>query len=299
VSWGDALLTAFVLIPVGTILLEEVAFRGVLWGLLRRGRGALTATAVSSALFGLWHVLPSLGLATSNQAVGSTVGRNTSGQALSVLGTVLFTALSEVVFCELRRRSGSLLASAGLHWATNGLGVLASAAVWPGLGARRVARWALAVAAVVLVPLFGVLGARWQHEIRELTGADQPGEGRYVYVVLVSAVITMALLALAGGIRWLVRLVARLHHWDVVPVPVGGPLLAGIGKARFFSDRQRVHVGADQCGRPGAVGEDADHAGAADIRRDVEPRGSEPVARQRCGAMLLQGQLGVGVQIAV
>jgi membrane protease YdiL (CAAX protease family) len=34
------------------------------------------------------------------------------------------------VFCELRRRSGSLLAPAGLHWATNGLSVLASAAVW-------------------------------------------------------------------------------------------------------------------------------------------------------------------------
>ena len=46
------------------------------------------------------------------------------------LGTVLFTAASGVVFCELRRRSGSLLAPAGLHWAVNGLSVLASAAVW-------------------------------------------------------------------------------------------------------------------------------------------------------------------------
>ena len=47
-----------------------------------------------------------------------------------VLGTVLFTGLAGVVFCELRRRSGSLLASAGLHWATNGLGVLTAASVW-------------------------------------------------------------------------------------------------------------------------------------------------------------------------
>ena len=36
-GWGHALLTAFVLIPLGTVLFEEVAFRGVLWGLLRRG----------------------------------------------------------------------------------------------------------------------------------------------------------------------------------------------------------------------------------------------------------------------
>ena len=127
---AGALRTAFVLIPVGTVLLEEVAFRGVLWGLLRRMRGTVTATAVSSALFGVWHVLPSLGLAASNQAVGAAVGRGESAQAVAVLGTVLFTAASGVVFCELRRRSGSLLAPAALHWATNGLSVLAAAAVW-------------------------------------------------------------------------------------------------------------------------------------------------------------------------
>jgi membrane protease YdiL (CAAX protease family) len=129
-SLGHALLTAFLLIPLGTVLFEEVAFRGVLWGLLRRGRGTVTATIVSSVLFGLWHVLPSLGLATDNQAIGNTVGKGTSGEAISVLGTVLFTGLAGVVFCEVRRRSGSLLASAGLHWATNGLGVLAAAAIW-------------------------------------------------------------------------------------------------------------------------------------------------------------------------
>jgi membrane protease YdiL (CAAX protease family) len=127
---GHALLTAFVLIPLGTVLFEEVAFRGVLWALLRRWRGTRVATAISSALFGLWHVLPSLGLAGDNEAIGSAVGKGTSGEAISVLGTVAFTGLAGVVFCELRRRSGSLLAPAGLHWAVNGLGVLAAAAVW-------------------------------------------------------------------------------------------------------------------------------------------------------------------------
>jgi membrane protease YdiL (CAAX protease family) len=129
-SLADALLTAFVLIPVGTVLFEEVAFRGVLWGLVRRLRGTVAATAVSSVLFGVWHVLPSLGLASANAAVAGAVGGGRSAQELAVLGTVLFTAVSGVVFCELRRRSGSLLAPAGLHWAVNGLSVLASAAVW-------------------------------------------------------------------------------------------------------------------------------------------------------------------------
>jgi uncharacterized protein len=129
-GWGEAFLTAFVLIPVGTVLLEEVAFRGVLWGLVRRVRGTTAATIVSSTLFGLWHILPSLGLSSDNEAIGSAVGRGKSAQLVTVLATVAFTALAGVVFCELRRRSGSLLASASLHWATNGLGVLASAAVW-------------------------------------------------------------------------------------------------------------------------------------------------------------------------
>jgi membrane protease YdiL (CAAX protease family) len=130
VGLGDALLTAFVLIPVGTVLLEEVAFRGVLWGLLRRLGGTFVATAVSSVLFGLWHILPSLGLVTDNEAIGDVVGRGSSARVLAVVGTVLFTAASGVVFCEVRRRSGSILASAGLHWAVNGLSVLAAAAVW-------------------------------------------------------------------------------------------------------------------------------------------------------------------------
>lgn len=129
-SLGNAMLTAFVFIPVGTVLVEEVAFRGVLWGLLRRMGGTFVATAVSSALFGLWHVLPSLGFAADNEAFGSAVGRGREAQAVTVLATVLFTAGAGVVLCELRRRSGSVLASAGLHWAVNGLSVLASAAVW-------------------------------------------------------------------------------------------------------------------------------------------------------------------------
>jgi membrane protease YdiL (CAAX protease family) len=143
-DWEHALLTAFVLIPVGTVLLEEIAFRGVLWGLLRRVRGRRIgpdasrwrvgpeafATAVSSVLFGLWHILPSLGLAGDNQAITGAVGHGGSAQAITVASTVAFTTVAGVVFCELRRRSGSVLAPAGLHWATNALGVLASAAVW-------------------------------------------------------------------------------------------------------------------------------------------------------------------------
>jgi membrane protease YdiL (CAAX protease family) len=71
-------------------------------------------------LFGFWHVLPSLHLGSANQGVADTVGTG----FLAVAGTVVFTTIGGLVFGELRRRSDSVLASVGVHWATNALGVL-------------------------------------------------------------------------------------------------------------------------------------------------------------------------------
>ncbi|MBB4693808.1 CPBP family intramembrane glutamic endopeptidase [Paractinoplanes abujensis] len=126
---GAALLAAFIIVPLGTVLLEEIAFRGVLMGLVNRHRGAVWASITSSVLFGLWHILPSLRLNSANQAVGDAVGAGTTGRVLAVLGAVTFTAVAGLLLCELRRRSGSLLAAAALHWATNGLGLLVAAAL--------------------------------------------------------------------------------------------------------------------------------------------------------------------------
>jgi uncharacterized protein len=111
---GSALVTALLVIPLSTILLEEIAFRGVLFGLLHQRRRTVLAFGFSSTLFGLWHLLPSL-----------PTGRY--GMVAAVVG---ITALLGVLLCELRRRSGSLLAAVGGHWAANGLGVLLAALLW-------------------------------------------------------------------------------------------------------------------------------------------------------------------------
>ena len=123
-STAHVLLTALLVIPLATVIPEELAFRGVLWGYLRRGHGTTVATAVSSALFGVWHVLPALAAGPANQAVVDAIGDGALGTTLRVLGTVLFTGTAGVVFCELRRRSDSLLAPILLHWAVNGVGVV-------------------------------------------------------------------------------------------------------------------------------------------------------------------------------
>ena len=123
-SWSQALMVALLVIPLGTIIPEEFAFRGMLWGLAHREWGRWAATFFSSTVFGLWHVAPALGGGSANEAFDSLVGGGTLGLLLRVAGTVVFTGVAGVLFCELRVRSGSLLAPVLAHWAVNGMGVI-------------------------------------------------------------------------------------------------------------------------------------------------------------------------------
>jgi membrane protease YdiL (CAAX protease family) len=134
---GELLWRVLVRVPAGTVLLEEIAFRGVLWAMVRRRRGTAWATAVSSVLFGLWHVLPSRGLSRANAAV-AVLGTGPTGTVLSVAAAVVATTAAGVVLCEVRRRSGSLLAPASLHWALNGFGYVLAWAVPRWRGAQGV-----------------------------------------------------------------------------------------------------------------------------------------------------------------
>ncbi|MEU6950630.1 CPBP family intramembrane glutamic endopeptidase [Streptomyces sp. NPDC046316] len=126
---GELLYRVLVRVPLGTVLLEEIAFRGVLWAMLERRWGHIWATALSSLLFGLWHVLPSRGLTRTNAAFEALFGTGPASVALSVVTAVAGTALAGVLLCELRRRSESLIPPMALHYAVNSTGyVLAWAA---------------------------------------------------------------------------------------------------------------------------------------------------------------------------
>ncbi|WP_063765262.1 CPBP family intramembrane glutamic endopeptidase, partial [Nonomuraea candida] len=117
---------ALLQVPFGTVLLEEVGFRGALYAMVRQRRGTVAATAVSSTLFGLWHILPAIDMARANPALGAlTAGESPAhlDTARVVAGSVVSTAAAGVLFCELRRRRG-LLTPAMLHLATNSLGYL-------------------------------------------------------------------------------------------------------------------------------------------------------------------------------
>jgi uncharacterized protein len=124
----EALEKAFVTIPLGTVVLEELAFRSVLWGMFSRHMRPWQVLVGTSVLFGFWHVLPALHVGATNRGVSEAVGG--AGSAAVVVGTVALTAVGGLVFGELRRRSGSVVASAGAHWATNALGVLFGLLAW-------------------------------------------------------------------------------------------------------------------------------------------------------------------------
>lgn len=120
---GGALYQVGVRIPLGTVLIEEAAFRGVVLAMVARRAGIAWGVTVSSVLFGLWHVLPAWGLEDTNPVLEDILGEG-AGPVMALVGAVVGTGLAGVVFCWLRLRSGSLLAPMMLHTATNSLGFL-------------------------------------------------------------------------------------------------------------------------------------------------------------------------------
>ena len=120
ISGGRLLYEQGVSILLLTAIPEEFAFRGVLLGSALRLWGPLRASLVTSALFGLWHVVPTLHTMSDNRAVAG-VSASVAGQALVVLGSVAVTFIAGLVFCWLRLRSRSLIAPVIAHFATNGL----------------------------------------------------------------------------------------------------------------------------------------------------------------------------------
>jgi membrane protease YdiL (CAAX protease family) len=102
VSVGALLVKVLIVIPLATVILEELAFRGLLLALFGRITSTGWAVVAVSALFGVWHIPGAW-----------------SSSPLGIAATVIATAAAGVVFCWLRLRSRSLIAPALAHMATN------------------------------------------------------------------------------------------------------------------------------------------------------------------------------------
>ena len=89
---------------------------------LRRVLAEPAATAVASAVFGIWHIRPAAEAVAANR-LATTRGARIS----AVTATVAGTAAAGALLSFLRSRSGSLAAPLLLHLAANCTAPLASA----------------------------------------------------------------------------------------------------------------------------------------------------------------------------
>lgn len=118
-SAREAAYHVFVRIPFGTALPEELIFRGAILGLLSRYHPPHTAAALSSILFGLWHIAPTVdriesGRESAIDAPGAAAKR--------VMTSVAATTASGLFLAGLRNRSGSIVAPWMAHSAANASG---------------------------------------------------------------------------------------------------------------------------------------------------------------------------------
>jgi membrane protease YdiL (CAAX protease family) len=120
-TWPGLGYQVIIRIPLGTVLWEETAFRGVLQAALRRILPGPAAIAVSSTVFGIWHVRPTVAALRINQMAASHEAE-LGGAAAAVAGT----AAAGVLLSWLRERSGSLAAPVLLHLTANCGGALAA-----------------------------------------------------------------------------------------------------------------------------------------------------------------------------
>ena len=112
---------ALVRIPIGTVLWEETAFRGVLQAALRRILPETAAMAATSAVFGVWHIRPTLQARRVNG-----LASNRGQAAARVAAGVAVTAAGGALLSWLRARSVSLTAPVLVHLATNSGGQVAA-----------------------------------------------------------------------------------------------------------------------------------------------------------------------------
>jgi uncharacterized protein len=113
---------ALIRIPLGTALLEELAFRGVVLAALRE-RGALASAALAGVAFGLWHIVPTLNAARINRPAATRL------QLLGAVGVAFaFTTAAGLLLTALREATGDLGAPFALHSTVNSLGLVVALA---------------------------------------------------------------------------------------------------------------------------------------------------------------------------
>lgn len=124
-STQSMLFSIFFVLPIYTVLFEEIAFRGVLFSMLRRVTSKLNAVLISSLSFGLWHVFTAKAININTLFQGFTFSKT-----MVVFAVILATSVAGAFFTWLRIKSDSLLAPILVHWAINATGIILAYFAW-------------------------------------------------------------------------------------------------------------------------------------------------------------------------
>jgi membrane protease YdiL (CAAX protease family) len=110
-------------IPLGTAVVEEFVFRGVLFAAWRtEGLSEITAALCAAVAFGVWHVTPTVIAVRMNDP-----GASKDKVRAAVAGAVLLTTVAGLGLTWLRMWTDGLLAPIVLHAGVNSVGALAAA----------------------------------------------------------------------------------------------------------------------------------------------------------------------------
>ena len=131
-SGRELLLDVAVRVPVNIALMEEMAFRGLLYDSLQVRYSERTALLGSAAAFAGWHfsvtyvAVKQTNLADSVRLPGLL---RPFILPIAVLGGMLSTAFAGLAFALLRKHTGSLAASIAAHWLVDSLLIMS---LWHG-----------------------------------------------------------------------------------------------------------------------------------------------------------------------
>jgi uncharacterized protein len=120
-----ALTSAFFILPLKTVVFEELAFRGLIPALVEKWKNKSVAIWFSSALFGLWHMTTALDTRSD-----LTYHNLTLPSYLILIIIFLATSTAGYFLVYLRYRSDSLVTPIFLHWFINASAVILAAISW-------------------------------------------------------------------------------------------------------------------------------------------------------------------------
>jgi uncharacterized membrane protein len=139
---------------------------------------------------------------------------------------------------------------------------------------RRVIVWVLRVGAIVAIPLFGFLGANWQHQVRHVTHVDSNDPNFYALTLLMAFALARGVLAVARLLRTATRRIGRFGaRW--VPAPVA-KLLAAAMVATIVVTAAAVVLA------PGLL--TVTNAAFSVVDNGTAPGARQPVAAERSGS---------------